>query len=148
MTGPMDEREIDAMLHTGSVAHLACVLPDGRPYVVPVTYAFDGRALFVYTADGLKLHALRENPQVCLVVDDIIDAATWRSIVAWGHVRELHGAAAADALRRISDRLQTVALASHAPSAAEHSYVARTAPYGVAYRIDIDELTGRSYSDG
>ncbi len=143
MIGILNASAIDAFLRSESIAHLACVLPDGRPYVVPMTYAFDGDAFYGYSADGMKLEALRAHPHVCLAVNRLVDAANWTSVVAWGLFRELADEDATDALRRISERLRTVATADKSDLAAQHTYVARTAPYGVVYRITISESTGR-----
>ncbi len=143
MIAPLAFEEIDPLLRSEWLAHLACVLPDGRPYIVPITYAYDGRAFFAYFADGRKLEAVRAKPDVCVVVDQVVDAANWKSVVAWGFARPLEDGEALDAVRRISLRLRTIAAADGAPLAAEQSYVDRTAPYGVPYRIDVSEMTGR-----
>jgi uncharacterized protein len=143
VTGELDDRAIDALLRSSAIGHLACVLPDGRPYVVAIAYAYDGAAFYAYSADGMKLDALRRHPRACIAVDDIVDEATWSSVVAWGTFHELDGAPAAEAVARISARLRTVAAADDASAAAQHSYVARTAEYGIAYRIDVAEKTGR-----
>jgi nitroimidazol reductase NimA-like FMN-containing flavoprotein (pyridoxamine 5'-phosphate oxidase superfamily) len=148
VTGDLDERGIDALLRSESRAHLACVLPDGWPYVVPIAYAYDGFAFYAYSADGLKLDALRRQPRACIAVDHVIDAATWTSVIAWGTFRELDGLDAADAVARISARLHTVAAADAASDAAEHTYVARIAGVGVTYRIDVTERSGRYSTAG
>ena len=143
MTGVLEAGAIDAFLRAESIAHLACVLSDGRPYVVPIAYAYDGDAFYGYSADGMKLDALRARPHACLTVNRVVDAAQWTSVVAWGVFRELADEDAADALRQISARLHTIAAADGASVAAAHTYVARTAAYGIAYRIEITERTGR-----
>jgi nitroimidazol reductase NimA-like FMN-containing flavoprotein (pyridoxamine 5'-phosphate oxidase superfamily) len=78
-----------------------------------------------------------------VVVDRVEDAANWVSVLAWGTFRELADGSAAQALRLISERLRTVALADAAPGSAERSYVGRTGRDGVTYRIAIAERTGR-----
>jgi len=143
MIDVLSESALEAFLRSESIAHLACVLPDGRPYVVPISYAYDGGAFYGYSADGMKLDALRARPQTCISVDHLIDAATWISVVAWGVFRELADESAADALRRLSLRMHTVAMADEASLAAQRTYVARIARDGVAYRIDVIEKTGR-----
>lgn len=143
MIDVLDGSAIEALLRSESIAHLACVLPDGRPYVVPIAYAYDGGAFYGYSADGMKLDALRARPQTCVTVSRLVDAATWISVVAWGVFRELADEDAADALRQLSARLHTVATADEASSAAQRTYVGRIARYGVVYRIEIIEKTGR-----
>lgn len=148
MIGILDDVAIDAMLRRETIAHLACIMPDGRPYVVPIAYAYDGNALYSYSADGQKLAALRVNPTACVVVDRADDAANWRSVILWGSFDELAGEAAADALRLISTRLRTVARADRAWPLAERTYVARIRLPGVVYRIAIEERTGRYSTSG
>lgn len=143
MTGALDADGIDALLRCGTVARVACTLPEGVPYVVPVSYAYDGEAFYSYTADGMKLEAMRRRPLVCVQVDDIEDASNWRSVVAWGTFGELEGELAHDALRAISARLRTVAAADAAGSDAERSHVERSGRYGIVYEIRISKMTGR-----
>jgi PPOX class probable F420-dependent enzyme len=66
------------MLRAARVGRLATADPAGRPLVVPVCYAFDGRAIYSAidakpkraTGRGLRrIRNIEENPQVSLVVD-------------------------------------------------------------------------------
>ena len=61
------------------VGRLATADADGRPTVVPICYAFDGRALYSAVdakpkqarPEGLKrIRNLRENPRVSVVIDE------------------------------------------------------------------------------
>jgi uncharacterized protein len=63
-----DRAEIDAILQTGQVMHLA--LADGNiPFVVPVFYAYDGTALYFHSArSGSKMEILKKNNLVCFEV--------------------------------------------------------------------------------
>ncbi|HEV3406104.1 MAG TPA: TIGR03668 family PPOX class F420-dependent oxidoreductase [Candidatus Dormibacteraeota bacterium] len=58
------------------VAHLATVGPGGRPHVVPITFAYDGDALYFAvdakpkrTTDLLRLRNIAANPAVAVLVD-------------------------------------------------------------------------------
>lgn len=76
-------------LREQNVARLACVLETGEPYVVPVNYLFKDDAVYIHSLDGLKLSALRANPQACLQSDEIRDSFQWRSVVAFGEFEEI-----------------------------------------------------------
>ncbi len=141
--GELGEREIESLLHEEIIARIGYVDRRGYPYIVPITYAYDGKSVFGYTADGAKLEAMRANPYVCVEIDRIDDAADWRSVAAFGRFTELRGDAASDAVRRISERLTTLASADALPPAAARTYVARLGAPGVAYRIDLDRKRGR-----
>src|SRR6185437_12597377 len=93
MIGELSLSEIENLLHTEVIARIGCHT-DGHTYIVPVTYAYDGDAIFGYSPEGMKLTMMRENPRVCVEVDHIDDPATWRSVIAHGIFQELSGAAA------------------------------------------------------
>lgn len=56
----------------------------GRPYAVPVAYAFDGQHLYVATGPGRKAENLDACPAVCVTVPDVIDGNHWQSVVVIG----------------------------------------------------------------
>jgi nitroimidazol reductase NimA-like FMN-containing flavoprotein (pyridoxamine 5'-phosphate oxidase superfamily) len=68
MLGTLTDAQIDRLLHTESVGRIGCHA-GGRPYVVPVTYVYDGSAIYGHTGDGMKVRMMRENPAVCFEVD-------------------------------------------------------------------------------
>lgn len=84
----MDRPACMALLRSSRLARLACV-KDGRPYVVPVTYAADGDNLYGFSLLGQKVEWMRANPQVCLQVDSFAGEGEWRSVVACGRYEEL-----------------------------------------------------------
>ena len=79
----MRENEISDLLGRVGYGHLACSRDD-RPYVVPVHYAYDGTAVFIYTTEGLKSEIIDTNPNVCLQVEEIDENGAWRSVVVSG----------------------------------------------------------------
>ncbi len=141
--GDLDEREIESLLRSELVARIAYVDLRGLPYIVPITYAYDGAAFYGFSPDGAKLEGMRHNPRVCVEVDRVEDAADWHSVVALGRFEELRDDDALDAVRRIHERLATLAQADGRPDAARRSYVDRLGAPGVAYRIRIDAKHGR-----
>ena len=145
MRGTLSPDEIEELLRTETVARLGCHA-EGRTYVVPVTYVYDGTGLLIQSADGTKIRMMHRNPQVCVEIDRIDDLANWRSVIAWGHFAQLFGTTAAEAFIRIRTRLQSLAVSETTPLA--------TAPEGILpvrggnghasiFRIDLIEKTGR-----
>lgn len=88
MIGTLSEEEMDAVLRRQRIGRLACSLND-RPYVVPISYAYDGAYIYGYTAPGRKLDTMRAQPQVCFEVDEINHDTSWQSVVAEGEFEEL-----------------------------------------------------------
>ena len=97
MIGQLSLPEIENLLHNQVIARIGCHT-NGHTYIVPVTYAYDGAAIFGYSPEGLKLTMMRENPKVCVEVDHVDDPANWRSVIAHGIFEELSGAAAEEAV--------------------------------------------------
>jgi nitroimidazol reductase NimA-like FMN-containing flavoprotein (pyridoxamine 5'-phosphate oxidase superfamily) len=146
MLGSLSSSEIEELLRTEVVARLGCHA-EGRTYVVPVTYVYDGDALIIQSVDGLKVRMMRQNPLVCVEVDHIEDLANWRSVIAWGRFGELSGSDAAAALTRLRARLRPMAVSETSPAAATltegETRVRQGNGHASIYRIHLFERTGR-----
>jgi nitroimidazol reductase NimA-like FMN-containing flavoprotein (pyridoxamine 5'-phosphate oxidase superfamily) len=81
----MNAKEIDQFLACARVGRLAMCLETG-PYVVPVGYGYaDGKIFFHTCNKGLKMEALRRNPNVCFEVDEALsDASMFKSVIVFG----------------------------------------------------------------
>lgn len=77
-----------ALLARGSLARLGCIA-DGRPYVVPVNYCWDGDSPFIHSQPGRKIDALRAHSAVCLQVDEMSGRVAWRSALVFGEYEEV-----------------------------------------------------------
>ncbi len=139
----MTPSAIEALLHEEVVGRIGYVDRRGLPNIVPVTYAYDGRALYGYSLLGAKIENMAANPRVCVEVDRVQNAAEWCSVMVRGTFERLDGALAIDAVERISNRLRTAATATTAPLAAWRSFVARSGGPGIAYRINVSQKHGR-----
>ena len=77
--------EIGEFLRGQRIARLGCHA-DGVTYVVPLIYAYGDGAVVAVTTEGRKTAMLRENPRVCVEVDeyDADGKGSWRSVIAHG----------------------------------------------------------------
>jgi len=90
MLRKMSENDAREFLRKARFGHLACTLPDGVPYVVPVNFLFDGNSIYVHSGPGQKITAMRSNPKVCLQTDEVSDEGfDWKSVIAFGHFQEI-----------------------------------------------------------
>ena len=80
--------EMHEMLERASFGHLGCA-HEGRPYVVPMNYAYDGKDLYFFTTKGMKTQFIEENPLVCLQVEEVADSSHWRSVMVIGRAARL-----------------------------------------------------------
>src|SRR5436190_2876514 len=79
--------EIEALLYKQCVGRIGCY--DDRVYVVPTSYAYDGKYIYCHTYEGKKMEIMRRNPDVCFQVDEMKDMANWNSVIAWGKFEEV-----------------------------------------------------------
>jgi uncharacterized protein len=146
MTGPdggrgitraLSRAEIDEFLRGQRVARLGCHA-DGVTYVVPLIYAFESGAVVAVTTEGRKTAMLRENPQVCVEVDeyDSDGKGSWRSVIAYGRYEELAGDAVEPALTLLRERFARTAGRPAGPR--------KLGPNVVVLRISLDEVSGRA----
>src|ERR1700681_3280520 len=93
-----------AMLARAQVARLACALHD-QPYIVPIDIAFDGVSLYGYSTLGQKIEWMRQNPLVCVEMDEIVGDTQWESVVVFGTYEELLPTPEQENSRREAERL-------------------------------------------
>jgi uncharacterized protein len=146
MLGTLSTAEIEDLLRSEVIARVGCHA-DGRVYVVPITYAYDGEALIAHSAEGLKLRMMRANPYVCVEVDRVDNLAEWRSVIAQGRFEELWGEAASAALVQLRERFRALVVsATSQPRHALHegeSLIHRGNGGARLYRIHLFDKTGR-----
>ena len=135
----MSPAEMHALLQRESFGHLGCAR-DGRPYVVPMHYAYDGKDLYFFTTQGMKTKFIQANPQVCLQVEEVTDSMSWRSVMVVGRANEL---TAADEMQRAM-KLLTARNPSLTPaiSATQLDALGRAVDIAL-YRITPEVIDGR-----
>ena len=90
MWGDLDKSQIDDLLKSELIGRLGCF--DGnKVYVVPITYAYNNGYIYGHTKDGLKIHMMRNNPNVCFEIDWMKDMSNWKSVIVYGTFEELKG---------------------------------------------------------
>jgi nitroimidazol reductase NimA-like FMN-containing flavoprotein (pyridoxamine 5'-phosphate oxidase superfamily) len=107
-------------------------------YIVPLIYAYDENAVVAVTTEGRKTAMLRENPRVCVEVDeyDTDGRGSWRSVIAHGTYEELAGGEIEPALALLRERF--------ARSAGRPAEPRQLGPEVVVLRITLDEVSGRT----
>ncbi|WP_049985372.1 pyridoxamine 5'-phosphate oxidase family protein [Halobellus rufus] len=90
--GQMTDAEIDAYLDEQGTGVLS--LAEGsRAYAIPISFGYEtGRAVFSYWqfgSDSRKKELSESTERACLTVYDIESQTDWRSVLAFGTLREL-----------------------------------------------------------
>ncbi len=92
--------EIDAIIRGSQVCRLA-LARDNAPYLVPVSFGYDGRCIYLHTAaEGTKLDYFQANPRVCFEFERNVEvrahpelACKWslryESVIGFGAIEEV-----------------------------------------------------------
>lgn len=145
MLGQLNEQQMNNLLASQVVGRLACTDSE-QPYLVPVTYAFDGNYIYGQTNEGLKLGLLRKNPNVCFEVDTMTNMANWQSVIVRGTFEELKEKDADNARTILKNRvfpMMTSATIDGEQHEVETELDDSNRIKRVMYRIVINEKTGR-----
>ena len=145
MLGQLNVDKINSILTSQAVGRLACT--DGmQPYIVPVTYTYDGQYIYGQTNEGTKLAMLRKNPNVCFEVDMMTDMRNWQSVIVFGTFEELKNEEAKQARNILFGRVYSLKTSSTVHSH-EHEVMGEVDDSNrvkyVMYRIKIQKKTGR-----
>ncbi len=149
MVGTLNLKMIDQILYTGMLGRLGCHL-EGRTYIVPINYVYDGECIYGHSLDGMKLHMMRLNPEVCFEVEQIKNASNWQCVIAWGTFEELQGDATTNAVRLLVQRLMTLIAGGqslHQMEMPDEHGMDAAHPMISVYRIRLTEKTGRFESE-
>ena len=145
MLGHLTPEQIEALLKHQLVGRIACHA-HGETYIVPISYAYDGRYIYCHTGAGKKVHMMRTNPSVCFEVEDTKDTANWQSVVLQGIYEELtntelRSLAIENLLNRYLPVLSSITthLGEHWPFHPGNEKDIE----GIVFRIAIKEKTGR-----
>ena len=145
MLGELNTDQINSILFSQVVGRLACT-GNNQPYIVPVTYIYDGKNIYGQTNEGMKLEILRKNPKVCFEVDRMTDMRNWKSVIVFGEFEELDITDAEDARKRLFNRVYPL-MTSSTIHPFGHEVTGNvddsTRVKHVMYRINIQKTTGR-----
>jgi uncharacterized protein len=136
----MTDRECRAMLSGTHRARLACALSN-QPYIVPMHVEFDDAFLYGFSTLGQKIEWMRQNPLVCLEIDELTTVSQWASVVIFGVYEELPDTPEYGPARSIADRLFQKRPVWWEPASvplAGHEQRTR-----IVFRIRISRMSGR-----
>jgi nitroimidazol reductase NimA-like FMN-containing flavoprotein (pyridoxamine 5'-phosphate oxidase superfamily) len=145
MMGTLTPGEIEEVLASELLGRVGFIAA-GRPYIVPVNYVYDPESahVYVHSAEGAKVRAMRANPDVCFEVEQIHDMANWRTVVARATFEELWRDAEERAMDLLKARLQPCSVSETAlPSRREESRHRSGMARPVLYRLHLTGKSGR-----
>jgi hypothetical protein len=146
MFGTLTNKRIIDVISNNLIGRIGCNA-DGKTYVVPISYAYDGDYLYFRTFDGMKISMMRKNPNVCFQTDRMDDMADWESVIVWGTFEELSN----EKERKNGLKILLSRVVPNVPS--ETVKFTSEWPFpptsdlnkidGIVFRVHIKEMTGR-----
>jgi uncharacterized protein len=147
----MTEEECRAMLARRHVARLACAR-NNQPYIVPFHFDLDDECLYGFATLGQKIEWMRQNPLVCLEIDELTTKGQWESVVVFGQYEELPHAPQYEGAREVAQRLfqnhpmwwepASIPLATHEPAASSARHPCNSAHPGRHVRGESAGVAG------
>lgn len=145
MFGKLDNVQIEKVISDNFIGRLGCHA-EGKTYVVPISYAYDGKCIYAHTYEGLKISMMRQNPNVCFQVDRMENMASWESVIVWGTFEELTNVEERNVgLQKLIDRVlpkissETVKLTPQWPFPTDDFSKIK----GIVFKICLHEKSGR-----
>jgi nitroimidazol reductase NimA-like FMN-containing flavoprotein (pyridoxamine 5'-phosphate oxidase superfamily) len=146
MLGKLTIDQMNSLITSQALGRLACT--DGlHPYIVPVTYTYNGKFIYGQTNEGKKLDVLRKNPNVCFQVERMSNMRNWESVLVYGQFEELKDPEEIEmATNTLHDRFFHLVTSgtTHGFNKGESVEVEDTNRLKqVLYKIKIERMTGR-----
>lgn len=145
MFGELSQKEIEGVLDQQVVGRLGCHA-DGKTYVVPISYAYDGEYIYGHTNEGLKITMMRKNPEVCFEVDVLQNMALWQSVIVWGEFEELTDEPERhQGLTKLYERVLPLITSDTTKLSSEWPFTPANIDdiKGIVYRVRLTKKTGR-----
>lgn len=84
----MTENECAEFATRITLGRLACA-HHNQPYVIPINFAYQSGCMYALSTFGQKIEWMRENPKVCVAIDEITNEIQWTSVIVNGEFEEL-----------------------------------------------------------
>ena len=139
-----ERAQIDAIIRHSQVCRLA-LSDQGQPYVVPLCFGYDGKALYFHCApEGRKLDILRRNNKVCFEFDIVEGMIEADQGCKWGiRYQSVIGSGVAHLVEDPDDKQHALALVMGQYSSGTFSFPPETVGRSAVVRIDIESLAGK-----
>ena len=145
MIGELSKAEINNLLNSQAYCHLACCA-NNEPYVVSISYVYDGEFIYCQSKSGKKLDIMNKNPSVCVIVESMTAMNNWKSVICYAKYERMNEKDSATARALLFNRVLTL-MTPEAIHTFEHNtdgnieYENRIKDF--MFRLKIEKMTGR-----
>lgn len=139
-----DRAEIDSIINRASLCRIA-VAADNQPYIVPVNFGYDGKAIYFHSAlEGQKIDMLKSNNRVCFQMDVDYELRTNDIACTWStKYRSVIGFGKAAIVQDIEKKKKALDIIMRHYAEGIFPYMDSEVNKMAIIRIDIEQLTGK-----
>jgi nitroimidazol reductase NimA-like FMN-containing flavoprotein (pyridoxamine 5'-phosphate oxidase superfamily) len=139
-TKNMNDKECKEFLGEHVYGHLGCIDDDGV-YVVPTSFVFDNGSFYLHSPLGKKIYGMRDNSEICIQSEEVLDFFHWKSGIAWGKYQELEGEEADRAMRLLMQKVSLKEGARRVSSLVTN--LAAEMDKAIVFKVKATKITGR-----
>jgi hypothetical protein len=130
------------VLKKSKLARIACSF-ENQPYIVPLMFSYrDGDYLYAFSTLGQKILWMRQNPLVCVEVEEIKSQEDWTTLVIFGRYEELTETPEFEAERNHAHELLAGVPGWWQPAYFAGAQRDELEEIPVYFRISIEKITG------
>ncbi len=139
-----DRDVIDSIINESLFCRLALSEED-RPYIVPLSFGYDGTALYFHgAAAGKKIDILRKNSNVCFEFDNDGEPIQSDKGCDWSvRYKSVIGYGKAQLLEDMDSKLRALDIIMKHYSEKSFAYPEKTVEKTAVIRVDIETVTGK-----
>ena len=139
-----DRDQLDAIIKRNRVCRLG-VCDDGKPYVVPMCYGYDGASLYMHgSPKGKKMDILQKNKHVCFEFDEIGATQQAEQACAWGiDYKSIIGLGTAEFLDDIEEKRKALNCIMQQYTDQPFEFPEPAIKGTCVIKIHIDSMTGK-----
>jgi nitroimidazol reductase NimA-like FMN-containing flavoprotein (pyridoxamine 5'-phosphate oxidase superfamily) len=140
-----DRNAIDSIIRRCSVCRLG-MCDNGQPYIVPLSFGYDGRFLYVHAAlAGRKVDILKRNNRICFEFDRLEEVTPAAQACNWSMKYEsVIGVGVAEMVEDVDAKMAALNCIMRQYSSSDWTFTEQAVSTTSVYRIRIEEITGKA----
>jgi uncharacterized protein len=140
-----DRSVIDGIIRRCLVCRLG-LSDNGRPYVVPLNFGYDGHALYFHGApEGRKIDIIRRNNRVCFEFDKVVAIVEAEEACDWGtRYQSVIGFGTAEIINDPEAKRAALKTIMAQYSGGQYGFPEKIVSHTAVIKVAIDEMTGKS----
>lgn len=138
------KQDIEKIIKESHVCRLAMI--DGKvPYIVPLNFGYQNGVLFFHSApEGRKIDLLKQNPNVCFEMDELVQFKKAKLPCEWGvKYKSVIGSGTAELLNDIEEKTSALNIIMSHYSGRQFEFSSEMVKKTIVIKVTISQMTGK-----